>query len=226
MSLTGSSLIFKFGELAHLRALQRGAVYMKPWTYFSAAEKDAERDSNEGTHVWFNPAQTKIEIAGHEFTSAGGTLSLSLKFPDTRTKVFCASKACRENCKLTGPIFENRMAKHGAHLLVITDVKSFGAQLVAALTSSQEKKEIGRFGERRVIYFDQDSYDGPVCPFLKASQFAFEKEWRLVVLTANESDQPFTLEIGSIEGSSILMETKDFKNKVECRSDGSVNLDF
>lgn len=226
MSLTGPSVIFKFGEFEHLRALQEGTVYMKPWTYFSTTENNVERDSNEGTHVWFNPAQTVMELCGHKLTKESGTLWGSLKFRDERTKIFCASEACRENCSVTGPVFDGRMTKHGEHLLVITGVKQFGEQLKAELMAFQNKKMIEQFAAQRVSYFNENTYDGEVGPFRKASRFAFEKEWRLAVRTFTEEDSPFVLEIGSVKNISTLMETKDFINKVECRSDGSINLEF
>jgi hypothetical protein len=226
MSLIGSSVLFKFGELEHLRALRQGIVYTSPWNYFSNAENVAERDPNEGTHAWFNPTQTTIQIAGRKFTKEGGTLSASIKFPDTQTKVFCASEACRENCSVAGPIFEERMTRHGQHLLVITGVKHFCEQLTAALTILQDKKVIERFEARRVTYFDENTYDGEVGPFQKASRFAFEKEWRLMVRSVVAENVSFKLDIGSIESDSTLMATKDFKNKIEHRSGDLIDLEF
>jgi hypothetical protein len=216
------TLLFKFGEVEHLRSLQAGTIYLNSWCYFKTCESKADRDPNEGTHKWMNPAITSIEIGGHKFTAQGGTLSMSLSYPDLQTKIFCMSVFCSTDRRITRPIFDPRLLKLGDHMLVIHNVGQFVGQLDAKLKTLYENHVIEGANTGKVTYFDENTYDGEVGPFFKTSNLAFQEEWRLVVRTIATDDKPFTVEIGSIEKISLLMETKNFKNRIELRDDNSI----
>jgi hypothetical protein len=217
-------LLFKFGDLTHLRRLQAGSVHLPSWQYFKTCENEAERDAHEGAHEWRNPVISSLEIAGHKFTATGGTLSFSLSYPDSQTKIFCASELRSNRDRVTGDLFNPRLLKHGSHLLVIRDAAQFIKQLQTALETLCDQNVIEGATADFVTYFDKDNYDGDVGPFRKTNDFAYEKEWRLALRTVSIDERPFTLEIGSIEFISTLMETKDFKNQVERHDDGSIHI--
>jgi hypothetical protein len=217
-------LLFKFGEPGHLRALQAGSMHLSSWGYFKNCENVAERDVDEGTHEWRNPEISSIIIAGRRLTATGGTLSFSLSYPDSQTKIFCASELRSDRTRVTGPLFDPRLLKHGSQLLVITDVAQFVRQLEPVIKTLYDQGIIECAKTGFVTYFDKNKYDGEVGPFRKTSDFAHEKEWRFVLRTTAMDDKPFALEIGSIAGISTLMETKDFKNQVIRRDDGSIHI--
>jgi len=213
-------LLFKFGEVEHLRALQTGTVYLSPWQYFKTCENKAERDAYE----WLNPTISSIEVAGHKFTATGGTMSMSLSYPDSQTKIFSASELRSDRDRVTGPIFDPRLLRHGSHLLVMRNAAQFIEQLRTALKTLCDQNIVEGAATAFVTYFDKNTYDGEVGPFRKTMDLSYEKEWRLVLRTVAMDEEPFILEIGSIESISTLMETKEFRNRVERHDDGSIHI--
>lgn len=224
MSEPGHTLLFKFGELPHLEALQRGQIYMQPWSYFRDCENTVERDLNEGTHVWANPRESVITIGGHVLSAEGGTLNASISFQDRVTKIFCASTLQKSMDRNPGPILDDRVKKHGKNLLVIWNLDHFFEKLQRAIMALKDKSVLTGAHAQSVEYFDEATYDGPVGPFRKSSRYSIEKEWRLAVQKTTEDDQAFQFDIEAIADHSKIIPTESFINRIEVRSDGSLQI--
>jgi hypothetical protein len=197
---------------------------MCPWRYFIDCERQSERDPDEGTHSWFNPKASSIVIDDHPLTSEGGTISASLRFPDQKTKIFCASTLRPAVDRTPGSIFEDQIKKHGDHLLVIWNVASFLQKLQSEIEALKQRGIIRAYRAGLVEYFDPSSYDGDVGPFRKTKRYAFEREWRLMVQTTTKSDLPFTMQINPVEKQSKIIATDSFVNLIDRKDDGSLQF--
>ncbi len=224
-------LIVKFSKGEYLRELQQGKLYLNPWSYFKNCEDHTERkDENEGLHYLIQPKETEVTIDGHTFSPEGGFLGGSIEFPDDniKNKIFSAcvimrGEAVREDWK----IFDDKVKDFGDSFIVIRDVKEFFKRLKDSLIKLQNEGIIEGFGYGLVTYYDEKSYDGEIGPFKKTIKFAHQKEWRLVVRTADSGNKPFELLIGSIEDISTIEKTTDFKNQIKPKEYGEgLTLEF
>ncbi len=219
--------LIKFGAEEHLRMLQQGKLYMNSWQYFKACEKHDERtDTNEGVHFCINPSKTRILIADRILSREGGTLNATVAFFDKKTKIFCASALWNNDEVKTDEIFDHRIKDFGDAFIVIMDIKGFFRKLSCSLKNLHLDSKIETSDARRVRYFDEDSYDGEVGPFRKTLQYAHQREWRLAIQTAQENDEPFILNIGSIENICMLGKTKNFKNAVDSKIENCLSFLF
>lgn len=73
---------------------------------------------------------------------------------------------------------DTRMEKPYTHFLFITDYFEFARRVEAAL----DKKKINcRYGF--VEYFDEENFNGELCPLHKRSRFSFQNEYRIFLYT-------------------------------------------
>ena len=220
-------ILVKFGKEEHLKMLREGKLYLNPWSYFKTCGKHGERtDEKEGTHLWINPSKARILIAGRTLSRENGALNGAMSFVDRKTKIFCAAALWNGDEIETDEVFDHRIKDLGDSFLAIVNIKNFFEKLKHALQKKYADGIIERSDARRVSYFDEMSYNGVVGPFGKSLKYAHQREWRLVIQTAQESDNPFELDIGSIERISMLSKTKDFKNVANRNDESFLNLLF
>lgn len=217
-------LIVKFGQEKHLKEIRQGKLFMNSWQYFSDCESHLERrDENEGVAYLIQPGISEIKINDHKLSKEGGFLRGSESYLEDgiRTKIFCASIIFRkEEVREDWKIFDDRVKDFGDSFLVIWNLKVFFTRLTASLNKLKSGGTLETFEYKPVTYYDENSYDGEVGPFMKSLKYAHQKEWRLLIRNKAMCSAPFTLKIESLEDISYIGKTGDLKNRIKPKPNG------
>jgi hypothetical protein len=212
-------VMMKFGQEEHLKQLQKGFIYMNPWTFFRNVENKEQKDIHEGIAEWLNPDITEMTLNGRRFTRAGGTLHMSFECENAEDyKIFC-STIIGGNDEFIGKskIFDDRLMDFGEYFLFIFPLKEFFNKLTVTLDELVKTNVIETYQSDKVEYFDPDNYDGDVGPFKKTNMYKHQKEWRLVI--KRNSLGSFSINIGDISNITFLDKTSNLINRIEKNPD-------
>lgn len=195
----------KVGQLEHIKSFQEhGKIYMNTIKYFKELENDCQRkDKFEGIEKleqlnWIKikiDENTSIESSKKNNTLISGQYQIEPKYH--LGNLFCLTaitdQLIEQNNKL-----DPKMKKFGDTVLIIYDTTKFLTRLNARL----EKIKLNyRYG--LVTYYDRKNFNGELNILHKSNFFEHQSEWRLNIETLKE--EPYELEIGSIEDISILL---------------------
>lgn len=168
--------IFKFGKRQHIDQFVQGHVYMNTLEYFVSSETNpARRDKGEGTKLWLpSKVSFQIRIAG-EFRAIPNLIGpIRYRHPDDlQVNVFCMYALRASQAK---NLVHSRNLAFGDTYAVLTDGDEFLRRV------SRAAEELGfRPAWGLVEYVDEASHHGPMGPFRKSSQFAYQSECRIVL---------------------------------------------
>jgi hypothetical protein len=186
----------KFGQREHLEEFRRGSLFTRPLAYYATLERNdrLRADRFEGTksivqpkdirHLKITPPSgPEIVITPDQFR---GPISFS-HGPEIDCNVFCLFSITEPANNFCDP----RNFAFGDSFVIILDTQEFLDRLGAAAI-----REGRGFDARLVTYYDPDTYSGDTGPFRKPDEFAYQKEFRVVIRPATA--EPYRLEIGSI----------------------------
>lgn len=219
-----------FTEEAHADQLLKGSLFMRKLRYFQQIEAlesgDGRPDAHEGVVSWHQPDRTELTInfEGFEPIKITGA-DLAGPVAITRTiysdlYVFCMSAVrIPDPAELSGEHEEieaqmraglqldERCLHFGPHAVVV-DANKFLAQLRKALESTDYW-----YKADRVQYYEAETFHGDfeteVAPFMKQSQFAYQNEFRVGILTSQASDEAMVFEIGDMSDFAIKTRSED-----------------
>jgi len=219
-------ILVKFGQEEHIRSFQNSLVYMNTIEYFKRVENQQQRDIHEGTDVWLNPSTSDLLVDGYKLTQEGGTLSVALSTSHCDIKVFCACLICKGDIVRDDfKILDDRVCDFGDTFIVIHRWREFTDRLRRSLERELASERIGAYQFEKVQYVDIDTFDGNYGPLRKPQQYEYQQEWRLAVKANDE--EAYKFHIPSISDISHIEKTKNFKNRIEKKDDGSgYNLIF
>lgn len=180
-SLPSMPILFKFGAAEHLRLFrERGLLHMKTLRYFAQHEGNSARyDSFEGTSHIIQPWDVgdfiiEHSLVGRHVVDPKELAGPVMMRPDkvSGANVFCMFGLMKPQDKLLSP---GNLA-FGDSFVLIRNTSEF-LDRIAKVAKAQN---LGLRG-RMVEYFDEETYSGPIGPFLKPLRFSSQQEFRLVV---------------------------------------------
>jgi hypothetical protein len=191
--------LFKFGKREHIEQfVYDGLIYMNSASYFRSLEKDTVR-------------KDKHENASHSLQADGATLRVekdgkwidigTIKGPivssdgsDRDTNVFCMY-AFRESASKS--LIDPRNFEFGDTYAILKDADEFLRRVRETAKTENIVLKLGL-----VEYVDRTTYNGKIGVFRKFSEFAYQSEFRLAVVTGKE--MPFSFRIGDISDISMI----------------------
>jgi hypothetical protein len=231
-----------FREEAHADLFMKGQLYLNRVSYFKKleGEDDGRSDSNEAVSVWWQrdnleitfspPGSEKIKITAADLA---GPVSMSFDFHShfhvfclyamttTGSETFENPDDCLAAMKKQLQVDERCFAL--GPFAVIVRKAPFNKQVQAALQRNGQW-----FRGDLVKYYDNDTFHGVIgpkeAPFWKQKRFAYQQEFRIVVETGTEGDDPITIDIGDIShisakiASSAVDEAYTLKLEAEVSS--------
>ena len=203
------STLVKVGKLEHLKQLREtGCIYMNPVSYFRGLENDELRQDHYECSEYVtrgNEGQGKVTFPNGEKATLNierWELWQDPKSPE-KTNLFC-KYALRPDYG-SFPV-NQRIFDLGDHSLVMMEPQSFIRKIEQALSKKDLKAKANL-----VSYVDQ-TYQGPMGPFRKRDNYAYQSEWRLIVRSGSE--EPFKLYIGDITDISIIINTSEINQLI------------
>jgi hypothetical protein len=191
-------ILLKLGAKEHLEMLRKGLLYMNPLAFFRSLEADSARgDPYEGTDSIIQPSHIgdfiidphlpgweKIHVPPSDLA---GPVRIALE-RTSRCNIFCLFTVDRP---IDGPMFPKSSRWFGDSFLLFTNAQQFLSRVVAAA-----KRQGLRGQGRRVEYYDETRYSGPIGRFRKPSRYSYQREYRIALETGMEV--PFRFEIGDL----------------------------
>jgi len=191
----------KFGAATHMKALLReGLIYCNTVRYFQRLEQDQLRgDSFEGLCHFFRLSTHDLYVADTLIADPGGTISITRR-ADLRKNIFCVYSVGTNL-----GFIDHLNFRFGDMCVFINNPPEFNRRIEIALRALKPRGQINVEGQL-VKYVDRKNYDGPVGPFVKFDEFAYQSEFRYVMSPG--IGRPFSFRIGSIEDIATAFEPK------------------
>ena len=194
-----------------------GRLYANKLSFFKELERnssDVREDIHEGTMVWGQPGQVRIEINGHDMSSdLAAPVSISSHRLD-QFNVVCLHAGTLESQGHEPPLSPSEMKDR---LLIPNECEKFGPYAVAIRSGPEFLNRVKRAAELHdyrmahglVHYYDPETFSGSfpgiMGAFMKQAKFAEEREYRIVVESQVIRPGPLELDIGDI--TDIAMHT-------------------
>lgn len=191
--------LFKFGKREHIEQfVYDGLIYMNSASYFRKLEKDTvrkDKHENASYSLQANGATLRVEKDGEwvDVATIKGAI-ISSDGSDCGTNVFCMY-AFRESASKS--LIDPRNFEFGDTYALLKD----GDEFLRRIQETAKKENIV-LEQGLVEYVDRTTYNGKIGIFRKFSEFAYQSEFRLVVVTGKEA--PFSFRIGDISDISMI----------------------
>ncbi len=197
----------KIGEKKHLEEFyHKGLIYMNPINFFKNIEDGKLRgDLHEGRHIVSQGDFIKLKINNDW-----------LEFSKQKNQYFNC-QFYQEYAKTKGNIFsmytlfmpkegelvsvDERNLEFGDYCLVITYTEEFINRVKASFEANSIKFKCGF-----VDYYNYKIFSGKAGVFHKSNIYDYQNEFRLFY--ENESDNPFSIRIGSISDISKIFKSQ------------------
>jgi hypothetical protein len=208
--------LFKFGKRGHIdQFVHEGHIYMNSLNYFKRLEGDmlrTDKDESASYSIQADGAKLRMEHNGKWVDI--GTLRGPLVSSDGSehiTNVFCMY-AFRES--ISKSLVDPRNFDFGDTYAILKDGDEFLRRVHATA-----KKENIVLKQGLVEYVDKATYNGAMGVFRKFSNFAYQSEFRLSVVT--RKDTPFSLRIGDISDISMIGPLTELNKRIKISSKSS-----
>jgi hypothetical protein len=179
--------LIKFGKRKYIEEfINNGIIYMNPLSYFKSLEHDKPRsDKHEGASYCMPANGSTLLIDGVPMATIAGSIIFK---NEALTNVFCMY-AFRESASRS---------------LIDPDNFEFGDTFAALLDGDEFLRRVLEVANREkmqikyelVEYVNKETYKGEMGIFRKFSEFAYQSEFRISIVTGK--DAPYILRIGDI----------------------------
>lgn len=238
-------ILFKiFSREDYKEGFLDGRLYMNTIDYFRNYEEKIEgniSDKHEALSGWLRPhdAIITLKFNGKEYTFNPGDLAapttLSLLKHD-HANVYCMSHLHSHDIDMScvsKDEEEERLLREyftlpeesenlGEYLVFIQNPKEFLERAKLAIHKLIEKDEVYAYHARQVTYYDENDtsltlIDDMDAPFYKQSKYSHQSEFRLCLHRHKSTNEPFTLDIGSIRDIATEIRTEEFNSLIEIK---------
>ena len=202
--------LFKFGKHDHIEEFVReGHLFMNTLAYFRELEADfLMADKHEGAVycVQADGAQLCMQH-GEKWVDIGTICDQILPSDGSEhtTNVFCMY-AFQESAY--DSLVDSRNFDFGDTFAVLTKGDEFLRRVYAAATLDNVKLRQGL-----VEYVEKSTYNGPMGIFRKFSDFAYQSEFRIAVLSGTNG--PFSLRVGDLSDISIVGNLSELNERIK-----------
>lgn len=187
--------LIKVGEARFMKKLlEDGEVYMQTTTHFRELENwkddcsDGRGDTYEGVDVVVQAEE--INIAE---TTIKNISPIRGKFSNNNDGLIYSTYGVFDGTLLDGNLtIPDEMKKMGDAAIVIYDPMIFLDRCASYIKNMGGKLMAGS-----VTYYDENTGDYTMCPWLKRKRFEYQSEYRLFIPCGNRN--PLLLRLGSIE---------------------------
>ncbi|MFA4868098.1 MAG: hypothetical protein WC623_07865 [Pedobacter sp.] len=191
--------------------LKNGTIYCNPISEFAKLDDSCRNDKDELTTMMEYSGNTILFLS--EDRDFKNPIIVDLK--NTRYKEFVIKPVGNLFCLFTLDFkntpddhtitLDEQLKEFGTHVVLINDSNEFAKRVVNQLNMDGIQFKHGKIG-----YKDFSKYTGKKSFFSKDLKYSYQNEYRLHLLTAK--NEPYKINIGSIEDIAVLMETKDIKS--------------
>jgi len=213
------NLLFRFSEQQYIQEFyKKGTIWMNPINSFKKISNTIKRDTNENMTNTITNGELLLKTKDGDKKIADiekGFIYIPQNDPFGITHIFCLSAFSEEtyernDCK----IFDDRLLEHGQYMIVIYNPEEFYNRFKSAI--KKKKKEVPNIISYcfNIQYVNKDEYVGSLDAFTKFDSFSHEQEMRFAVSHFDKFNEPFVLNIGSLEDIAIIRKTKDFVNMI------------
>ena len=197
----------------------RGDLFLNRLSYFQRIERgnpDGRADCNEAIAVWLQPEKVSIEFRDHpELNITPNDLGapVSMRFEQHgRVHLYCMTAMhtgefeCEGNYIICTPETADSLRKQ-----LGIDPRCFTLGKFAVVVKAREFVERAQkavraqrysFSSALVRYFDTATFHGHFpfnnVPFMKGNEFCYQSEYRLVIDTGKDGNEPLRLSIGGL----------------------------
>jgi hypothetical protein len=205
-----------------------GKIYMNRLSYFlvlEGDEKDNRADYREALVAIWQPKDVTIEVNGRVLTSIAGPIE-SRQQKNKHLHLFCLFTGATSESNFLNPE-DNKQAMQadfsvpeecenlGEYYVVIHNTKKFIDRMVESI----RKAGYGDSAKAGMVeYYDAESFTGEFgdrAAFFKTKNFSHQKEYKFVLDTKTEDEDPLILDIGEIRDIAHISDTWDVKVNIE-----------
>lgn len=202
--------LFKFGRQEHIdQFVREGVIYMNSLNYFKTLENDILRtDKHENASYCAQADGAKLRREDNGKWVDIGTVRGPIVSSDGNehiTNVFCMY-AFHESNSIN--LVDPRNFDFGNTFAILKDGNEF---LRRVQTTAKKENIVVKQG--LVEYVDKATYNGTMGIFRKFSNFAYQCEFRLSVVS--EKDTPFLLRIGDISDISMVGPLTELNKRIK-----------
>ena len=202
-----NTVLMKLLPSAYLESFLNGNLYMNTPKYFATLEEaDLVRsDADEGIHTSMQTKEVSIRNEQGEWVPIAGLINPVLyRTQDAATYNMYCMYGIQE---LIEEPLDDRNLAFGDTFVAITNSEEF----LRRVKEAADKE--GRAYEHALIeYVDRETFDGFMGPFRKFSSFAYQQEFRMVLLGGDGF--PTTLSIGDIRDICIVGPSVEFNRRL------------
>lgn len=201
----------KIGEKEHIDEFYyNGLIYMNPINYFKKIEDRKLRgDVHEGRCLVSQGDTIRLKLNNDwlEFskeTNQSFNCQYYQEYEKTKGNIFSMHTLFmpEDNEILT---VDKRNQEFGDYCLIITYTEEFIKRVKASFEAKNIKLNYGL-----VKYYDYKTFSGKAGVFHKSNIYDYQNEFRL--FCENESDNPFSIRIGSISDISKVFKSQDLSD--------------
>ena len=204
--------LFKFGERTHMEELiHEGHLFMNTLSYYIELERDCLRaDSDEGLDYTIAADGAALSMDHEGEWKPVGTIRGAIrhrKSDPREMNVYCMH-TLREDITSVDP----RNLEFGDTCVVFVD----GDEFIRRVKLEARRHDLP-ISWNLVEYLDLETHTGPVGPFRKASLFAHQSEWRIVLNPG--PGKPFSLRIGDVSDIARIGPLRDLNDRLQVVGD-------
>ncbi|NFH34360.1 hypothetical protein FDC49_18060 [Clostridium sporogenes] len=208
-------ILIKFAEkYEYVKMAQEGKLYMNSIGCYKKIEEEVKylrKDESEGICRNYQPNKNKLIINNMiiDPEHIEGSIKVS-KNKDLKKHIYCMYSLYYQNDSISHKdlIIDKKVKEFGEWFLLINDVSEFLQRVSKKLKTLNVD-----FKGKLVEYKDLNKYNGKVDLFTKNANYAYQKEYRIVLDCYNED--PYILDIGDISDISKIGQTKDIFNMIK-----------
>ena len=201
----------------------QGRIHFSRLSFFKRLEADevlGRADRHEGTTSWLQPEQVRMVINGRDISAnLAGPLQIQLNWLNHlhvhcihavhsgRIEVVSAVKGSIEELRRELMI-STRCLSLGKYAVIVQDVRQF----IDRMRAAARLRDL-QIASRLVKYYDPDTFhgefDGVEAAFHKRAEFAYQREYRIVLNTGTTDDSSLVLDIGDISDITLQMDAEE-----------------
>jgi hypothetical protein len=187
-------LLAKLTKEPYVESFLDGNLFLNCATYFKKLENtDVVRaDCDEGIDWAIQAKEVSIQGPDGEWIPIGGLIGPLMHYTDESAKfhMFCMYMFTDDEAE----VFDYRNLDFGERFVFVFNPAEFFRRIQEALSKLDYTCKFGP-----VKYVDRNTYHGPMGPFAKFSEYAYQKEFRLVVRSEqNHINEPLIVQVGSL----------------------------
>ena len=215
-------------EEDHVRDLLDGKIYANRLCWFTRMEdRDASgrQDRHEGAVAWHQPDRTNVAINGFNMTpDLAGPVGMHWNWLN-HLNIFCTYAGRLADVKSEHIPYEipyelrsqlaipERCLSLGQYAVVLKDVPEF----IRRVGETAKSRRCGMW-YGRVKYYNPDTYHGNHfnidAVFQKQDRHGYQSEFRFVIDTQTDGDEPIILEIGDIRDIAVEFRTSKLNEEL------------